>query len=533
MTEDARDVSALAEFQSLWTELVTIANECWSSTYRAAFSTIVGEALDVGLELLDASGHSLAHATRSIPVFNMIMPATVQAVLAKYGEDGIRDGDVFVTNDPWLCAGHLPDVAVVTPVFHRGALVAFVANVANVSDIGGNLNRPENRELFDEGLQIPIVRLRSEGRREDELWEVLLANVRTPDEVEGDLEAMTAANALGADRLRELLERRKLTSLERASSEIRAVSARAMRRRVADLADGTYEATWTADGFEAEVPLKISIEVAGESIAVDFPDAPPQVDRGAINCTLSYTTGHVFYALKCLLGADLPTNEGCFEPFTVTAPENSILNCSRPVAVDMRTRIGWQVHPLVFGAMAALLPEGVPAGCGQPALMSIDGEWSDGGRFQEHLILGAGMGGSARGQGESNSTFPSSAASGSLELLESRAPVVIDCRSLARDSAGTGAANGGLGEEVRLRLRDGDGAWMRIVVALERMHHPPYGLDGGEPGACSTLTIGHRDGATEPTFERVIELSAAVPSLTVTTAGGGGFGAPAAGTDTP
>jgi len=521
------DAHGLAEFQSLWTELATVANECWSATYRAAFSTIVGEALDVGVELLDARGQSLAHATRSIPVFNMIMPSTVRAVLDKYGADGIHDGDVFVTNDPWLCAGHLPDVAVVTPVFHHDVLVAFVANVANISDIGGNLNRPENRELFDEGLQIPVLRLRHRGERQDELWEILLANVRTPDEVEGDLEAMTAANALGRDRLRGLMDRRGLRSLEASSDAICEISERAMRTRIAELPDGRYEASWTADGLESPIDLHVAIEVHGDALTVDYPGAPPQVQRGAFNCTLSYTRGHTQYALKCLLGPDIPTNEGCFRPFTVTAPPGSILNCERPVAVDMRTRIGWQVHPLVFGAMASVLPGRVPAGCGQPALMSIDGEHDDGRRFQEHLILGAGMGASAAGPGESNSTFPSSAASGSVELLELRAPLVVESKTRARGSAGAGAHRGGLGEELRLRLRADEGRWMRVVVALERMHRAPYGLDGGEPGACSTLTVETAGGTASPTFERVIELDAGTPVLTVATAGGGGHGPPA------
>jgi N-methylhydantoinase B/oxoprolinase/acetone carboxylase alpha subunit len=166
--------------QNLWHRLVSIADECWAATYRGAFSTIVGEALDVGCELLDARGESLAHATRSIPVFNMIMPNTVRAILDRYEPSAIAEGDVFVTNDPWLCAGHLPDVAVVTPVVRDGRLLGFVANVVNVSDIGGNLDRPRNRELFDEGLQIPIVRLCARHRRVEEVWELILRNVRTP-----------------------------------------------------------------------------------------------------------------------------------------------------------------------------------------------------------------------------------------------------------------------------------------------------------------------------------------------------------------
>ena len=344
----------MVELQGDWNRLVTIANECWTATCRAAYSTIIGEALDVGCELLDANGNSLAHATRSIPVFNMIMPAAVRAVLARYGRDGIRDGDVFITNDPWLCAGHLPDVAIVTPVFLRQRMVAFIANVANVSDIGGSLNRPANRELFDEGLQIPIVRLRAQGRPVEEVWELILANVRTPDEVEGDLEAMTAANARAADRLLALMCSRGLETLTDLSKAICDASERAMRTAIETLPDGAYESEGTADGFAQPIQLKARVEVTGSEIHVSFPDAPAQVDVGAFNCTLSYTQGHVNYLLKCVLGPDIPTNQGCFRPIHVSAPESSVLNASRPAAVDMRTRIGWQVHPLLLRALAGV-----------------------------------------------------------------------------------------------------------------------------------------------------------------------------------
>jgi N-methylhydantoinase B/oxoprolinase/acetone carboxylase alpha subunit len=517
-------VNDVIAFQAAWRHLVTIADECWTATYRAAYSTIIGEALDVGCELLDAHGNSLAHAVRSIPVFNMIMPNTVRAVLARYA-DRIEDGDVFVTNDPWLCAGHLPDVAVVTPIFLDGSLVAFAANVANLSDIGGNLNRPANRELFDEGLQIPVVKVRSRGERLPEVWDLILANVRTPEEVEGDLEAMTAANRLAATRVLEFMRARGMLSLEELSTAICDQSERAMRKVIATLPDGVYDSEWTADGLRAPVRLKIRLEIRGSEIEVKFPDAPPQVEEGAFNCTLTYTTGHVNYALKCLIGPDIPTNEGCFKPINVSAPEGSVLNCRRPAAVDMRTRIGWQVHPLIFGAMSKVVGLQTPAGCGQPSLMSLDGAWLDGRRFQEHLILGAGMGAWSGGDGESNSTFPSSAASTSVEVIEQRSPVWVAARRLSRGSGGTGLHTGGEGEQARIGLRPGQGEWLRIVTALERMTVPPYGLEGAEPGARSTLVV-ETGGSSQPTAERVVELRDG-DWLTMTTAGGGGFGSPA------
>ncbi|MCU1488887.1 MAG: 5-oxoprolinase (ATP-hydrolyzing) [Acidimicrobiaceae bacterium] len=514
----ARD---LATLEATWTRLATIANECWVATYRSAYSTIISEALDIGCELLDARGGSLAHGARSIPVFNMIMPGTVRAVLAKYGET-IEDGDVFITNDPWLCAGHLPDIAVVTPVFREGRLVAFVANVANVSDIGGNLNRPANQELFDEGLQIPVLPLCRRGERVEPLWEMILANVRTPEEVEGDLEAMMSGNALGARRIVELMDESGLAGFDAISDEICAFSEAAMRQAIEALPDGTSGSQWTADGLDTPLLLRCEVEVRGSDISVTFPDAPRQVDRGAFNCTLNYTQAHTNYALKCLLAPAVPTNAGCFRPIEVSADEGTVFNCRRPAAVDMRTRIGWQVHPLVFSALAKFLPEGVPAGCGQPSLISMDGTWADGRRFQEHLILGAGMGAWAGGAGESNSTYPSSAAAGSIEILELRSPVLVERRARIAGSGGAGRYPGGEGEEVAVSLRPDEGRTMRVVTALERMSTAPYGLAGGAEGARSAL-VREGPGGLRSTKDRVIELEVG-EGVTVQTAGGGGYG---------
>ena len=510
-----------AWLEAMWTRLITIANECWVATYRGAYSTIVSEALDIGCEVLDSRGGSLAHGTRSIPVFNMIMPGVVRATLAKFG-DSITEQDVFITNDPWLCAGHLPDIAIVSPVFHSGKLVAFAANVANVSDIGGNLNRPMNREVFEEGLQIPLLRLYAGGTRVDPLWELILANVRTPEEVEGDIEAMISGNELAGKGITRLMDDTGLESLDRLSDEICALSEAAMRHAVARLPDGVSEARWTADGLDTPIELRARVEVRGSEIHVTFPEAPTQVEVGAFNSTLNYTRAHVNYALKCLLAPTIPTNEGCFRPVFVHADSGTVFNCLPPAAVDMRTRIGWQVHPLLFQAMEQFLPMEVPAGCGQPSLLSLDGRWADGTRFQEHLILGAGMGAWSGGAGEDNSTFPSSAASGSIEILEHRSPVWVEGRSLVPQSGGAGRYPGGRGEELSVRLRAGEGSTLRVVTALERMTVAPYGLAGGGPGAKAELVRLDGEGS-RAVRDRVVELGPG-EGLTIRTAGGGGYG---------
>jgi 5-oxoprolinase (ATP-hydrolysing) len=348
--------------------------------------------------------------------------------------------------------------------------------------------------------------------------------VRTPEEVEGDLEAMIAANARAAQQLATFIARRGSATLERLSQQICDASESAMRVALEAVPDGVYESEWTADGLGRPITLRARLKVAGSDIHISFPEAPPQVEVGAFNCTLSYVRGHVNYALKCILGPEVPTNEGCFRPIHVSAPEGSLFNARRPAAVDMRTRIGWQIHPLIFKALAEVLPGRVLAGCGQPALVSLDGEWRDGRRFQEHLLLGAGLGAGREMDGESNSTFPSSAASTSIEVFEQRSPLLVERRELARESAGAGRRRGGYAERISVRMRPETGRWFRLVVALERMTVAPYGLEGGLEGTRSQIER-WRGGVTMDTAERVIEVNDSAESVSVTTAGGGGYGA--------
>jgi 5-oxoprolinase (ATP-hydrolysing) len=468
---------------------------------------VIGEALDFGVELFDAQGGSLAHAPRSMPVFHFCLPHTVAHLLRAFPPASLRPGDVLVTNDPWLCAGHLPDIAVVTPVFHHSRLVAFVASVGNAADIGGTKDNAAAREVYEEGILIPPTRLTPQ------VLDILAANVRTPDMVRGDVEAQVAANALGAERLVSFLDEYGLSDLAELAAAIQARAAEAMRSAVAAVPDGLYRAeTWT-DGLDEPLRLPVAITVAGDRMHVDYSGAPPQAPRGGINCPAAYTESHTLYALKLLLTPEVPSNAGCFQPFTIEVPVGSILGAVRPASVALRTRTGWHLHELIYQALAPALPDRVQAGSGLAFLLSATGAG-----VADHLFLGGGQGASAGADGHSTLLFPTSAANVSVEMFEQRVPLVVEEKAFVCDSGGAGQFRGGLGQRVTVR---GLASGIALGAFPEGLRAAPPGLAGGLPGRKARLL---HDG--RPLARTALVRLGAGERLTVEMPGGGGWGDP-------
>ncbi|MFN8535738.1 MAG: hydantoinase B/oxoprolinase family protein [Dehalococcoidia bacterium] len=510
------------DLEILWTRLIALADECWTLTHRAAFSPIISEALDLGCELMDAEGSTLAHATRGIPVFNLVLPNVVRHLRAT---ETFAPGDVWITNDPWLCAGHLPDIAVITPVFHRDRLVAFVGNIANATDIGGGLNRAAAREVYEEGLFIPPSRLYAGGTFNREIARFIMANVREPEVVIADLEAQAGANEAAAAGLIRMLDEYGLPDVEAISRQIQDRSEAAMRRAIAATPDGVYESETETDGADEPIRLRGRVTVAGDRLTVAFPDCPPQAPVGGINSVLNYTRAHVNYALKCILAPGIASNEGCYRPIALEVASGTMLNATHPASVGLRAKTGWHVHSLVFSALAQALPNDVLAGIGFPSWIVISGQSRDGRAFREHLIVSGGLGATGAGDGMSAAGFPSSAASVPVEVIEARSPVLIEAKELAGGSGGDGAFRGGLGQRVRFRALPGEARQLLISSSLDRTRIPAEGLLGGAPGAPSRMTVvspdGERDAADGyallgPDDEAVVLVS-----------GGGGFGDPA------
>lgn len=511
----------------MWSRMINITEECWTTIWRTAFSTIIGEAQDFGCELLDAAGESLAHSPRSMPVFNLTLPRAVKALLKEFPPETLREGDALITNDPWICAGHLFDVAIVTPVFRKGRLVALVGSIAHCSDIGGTRHYQNVREVYEEGLQIPPMKLYDAGVPNRTLFALLERNVRKSAMVLGDVHAQHGANLVARARLLAFLDAYDLDDLADLAYEVQARAERAMRDAISGLPDGTYRSRVAFDGVGTPLELGVAIHVAGDSLRVEW-EAPPQLARGGINCTLNYTAAHTVYALKSILTPDIPSNAGCFRPIDVVAPAGSMLNCAYPAAVNLRTHTGWYCAPAVFAALAEVLPNAVQAFTGLPMGAGAYGVDEDGAVFNDHLFQGGGQGAGARGDGKSALLYPTSAGNTSIEMFETRTPLVVEEKALITDSGGSGRHRGGLGQRVRVRKLRDDGQAALLSLHPQGMIVATPGLAGGLAGRRSSVALEGPDGQyRDLELDGMAELRTPSDVCTIELAGGSGFGDPA------
>ena len=487
----------------MWSRLVNITEEMWTTTLRTAVSTIIASANDFGCEVLDSQGHSVAHAYRSMPVFNMTMPNVTKEILKKYPVSSMQPGDVFLTNDPWMCAGHLPDIAVVTPVFYQGKVVAFAGNIANTSDIGGSLDAKNVRDSYEEGIFFPICKLYHQGEPNELVFDMFRWNVRAPDMVLTDLEAQVAANAAGCERVVAFLEEYALPDLEDLSAAIRGRSQEAMRAAIAEMADGEYTNEVFTDGMGAPLKIAVKLKVEGDAISVDYAGSSPQIDHGGINCTMIYSLGHTLYTLACLLTPEVPVNEGCFEPIRVTAPEGSIINCTFPASVGSRVNTGWYIHGAIFQALSAVLPDRIQAGNGLMSILQTYGVEADGKVFNTHFFCGGGRGATSGGDGTGHNMFPSSASNVPIEVFELNSPVLINAKEFVQNSAGPGKFRGSSGERVSMSRLAGHPHPLHIYLHPHRLSFAAEGAFGGKPG---TKTVVALNGETVSDADSPMEL---------------------------
>ena len=487
----------------MWSRLVNITEEMWTTTLRTAVSTIIASANDFGCEVLDSQGRSVAHAYRSMPVFNMTMPNVTKEILKKYPVSSMQPGDVFLTNDPWMCAGHLPDIAVVTPAFYQGKVVAFAGNIANTSDIGGSLDAKNVRDSYEEGIFFPICKLYHQGEPNELVFDMFRWNVRAPDMVLTDLEAQVAANASGCERVVAFLEEYVLSDLEDLSAAIRGRSQEAMRAAIAEMADGEYTNEVFTDGMGAPLKIAVKLKVEGDAISVDYAGSSPQIDHGGINCTMIYSLGHTLYTLACLLTPEVPVNEGCFEPIRVTAPEGSIINCTFPASVGSRVNTGWYIHGAIFQALSAVLPDRIQAGNGLMSILQTYGVEADGRVFNTHFFCGGGRGATSGGDGTGHNMFPSSASNVPIEVFELNSPVLINAKEFVQNSAGPGKFRGSSGERVSMSRLAGHPHPLHIYLHPHRLSFAAEGAFGGKPG---TKTVVALNGETVSDADSPMEL---------------------------
>ena len=523
-------VGTMVEFdpvslEIMWSRLVSISEEMWTTTLRTAVSTIIASANDFGCEILDAQGRSIAHAYRSMPVFNMTMPNVTKEVLKKYPAETMRPGDVFMTNDPWLCAGHLPDIAVVTPIFYQNKLVGFTGNIANTSDIGGSLDEKNVRDSYEEGIFFPICKLYDQNKPNELLFDMFKWNVRGPEMVLTDLEAQVAANQMGCQRVIEFLDEYGLLDLSTISAAIRGHSEQAMRDAISRVPDGEYATEVFTDGMDTPLRIALTINVKGDSIFVDYTGTSPQLGRGGINCTMIYSQGHTYYTLACLLTPDVPVNEGCFGPIEVTAPQGSIINCTFPASVGARVNTGWYIHGAIFKALSEVLAGKIQAGNGLMSSLHTYGTEAGGGVFNAHLFCGGGRGATSTGDGMGQNMFPSSASSVPVEVFELNSPVLVVAKELIPDSAGSGKFRGSPGQKVTLSRLPGHPQPLNIYFHPHRLSFPPDGVFDGSPGTKTRVALNGKMLSDDPQSMKLghVTLDQDTDRLTVEFPSGGGM----------
>jgi N-methylhydantoinase B len=522
MLDHARESFDPISLEIFWSRLISIADEAATSLVRTAFSTIVRESNDYGTVIMDRRGDSICENTGGIASFSCILPRTTKAFLEKYPADTWRPGDAVITNDPWLATGHLPDFTVVSPIFHDGALVGFSGSIAHSPDVGGALWSADCHEIFEEGIRILPSRLLEAGEWNNTLLDVLLGNVRVPEQVIGDLGAQVVANEVAARRVIEFLEDTNLQNLQSLAAVLHARSDSSMRQAIADVPDGTYRATLEADGFDEDITrIVCAVTVSGERMHIDYEGTSPQINRG-INCVMNYTHAYSVYPIKCALDPLSPRNEGSYRSITVSAPERSILNPVFPAPCSARQLTGHLLAGVIYQALAEVLPDKVIADSGgAPTMRALfSGVRDDGSPFSQVLFASGGMGATPVKDGLSTTAFPTNVGAGSIEAYESVAPLLVWKKQLLTDSGGAGKYRGGLGQVVEIELRTTAAA--RLSLLSDRHNHPAAGMLGGLPGSSSSITF--EDGTKpHPKSRSTVQSGRRV---VLHYAGGGGYGDP-------
>ena len=504
----------------LWNRLISIVNEQAAALMHASFTTVVREAGDLSAGVFNRGGDMIAQAVTGTPGHINTMATCVRHFVKAHPIDTLQSGDSLLTNDPWLGSGHLHDITVVTPVFHNGRGVGWFANTCHAMDIGGRTLGADAREVFEEGLHIPIMFLFRAGQVNQDLLEIVRSNVRTPDSVVGDLYAQQAGNDVGGAKLVEMMAEYGLADIEALATLILDRSESATRDAIAQVKNGTYRDEVVVDGFDHPLKIAISLQVNDRDLVVDYAGSSPQVNRG-INVVYNYTHAYTTYPLACSISPAVPNNEGSFRPVRVKAPEGCILNAQFPCAVGARHLIGHFLSQAVFGALSRAIPDRVLAD-GSAGLWNtqLEGHDRDGRMFAYIFFSAGGMGARPLADGLSATAFPSGIKGVPAEVIEAVSPVLLLKRALRPDSGGAGKYRGGLGQEMVLQM-DTDRPVLHSCM-YDRTRSPARGFIGGKNGAVGELILS--DGSV-PHPKGKYEIQ---PGQTVTLRlpGGGGFFSP-------
>jgi N-methylhydantoinase B len=503
---------------------------------KASFSPNIKERRDFSCALFDGEGRMIAQAAH-IPVHLGAMPLSVQAAIEKFvtphGHPPLQPGDVIILNDPFSGGSHLPDITLVSPIFgastNQQILFGFAANRAHHADVGGMTpgSMPIAREIFQEGLIIPPVKLVNAGKVNQAVWDLLLANVRTPAERAGDLHAQLAANQRGVARMQELLTRYGPDEVALYCGELLAYTERLTRALLRDLPDGSYTFTDTLDDDgvgHTDIPITVRMAISGDAATVDFTGSAPQ-QAGSVNAVYAVTLAAVFYVVRGLLGLDVPNTSGIFAPIRVIAPEGSVVNARHPAPVaGGNVETSQRITDVLLGALAQAIPGQIPAASqgtmNNVLIGGMDTRSGSSRPYTYYETIAGGMGGHAHGAGLSaRHAHMTNTLNTPVEALEYAYPFRVERYEIRRGTGGGGLHKGGDGvrRDVRV-LAPAEASWL-----TERRTRAPYGLAGGGPG-----TVGEniliREGIESPLPAKgSVDLQAG-DVLSIRAPGGGGWG---------
>ena len=518
--------------QIMWSRLIAVVEEQAQTLVRTAFSTPVREAGDLSAGVFDRDGNMLAQAVTGTPGHVNSMAAAVKHFLDAFPLATMKPGDHYITNDPWLTCGHLHDLTVVSPTFLSGEPVGLFASTVHVVDIGGLGMGPDGRQVFEEGLAIPLMALAREGRMNEDLMGIIRANVREPLQVEGDVYALAACNDEGSRRLVEMMEEFGISNLDRLGDHIIETSRAATIEAIRKLRAGKYKNVVHMDGYDRPLILAGEMTIGDEGIHVDYTGTSPASAFG-INVVMNYTLAYTAFGVKCLVAPEVPNNAGSLAPITASAPDGCLLNVRRPRAVAARHTVGHMLPDVVFGCLHQVMEGGVPAE-GASSLWNpqiyggadVADELGDDGHaevpaFSTVIFHCGGTGARPGKDGLDVTAFPSGVRTIPVEATEAVAPVIFRRREFREGSGGVGRYRGGLGQVIE--LGGADDMPVAMLCNFERINNPARGRDGGGLGAPGQVTLV----SGKPIRSKGRQTISGGDFIRLELPGGGGFGDPA------
>ncbi len=462
------------DLEILWNRLIALVDEAAYAVIRTSMSKVVVEGRDFTAILYDPQGRLLA-ADVSIASKTSTISIAVKELLNHFSPESLKPGDMLISNNPWWLMGHLNDIAIVAPIFHERKLVGFAEAMAHMPDVGGCVSGTP-RDLYEEGIQIPPLKLFEGGRENATLMAMLQANVRVPKQIAGDVRALAAGCQVMQTRVSEFLKSHGMPNLDALGAAIRETSEAAMRRGIAAaVPDGVYYGETNVDAFDAPLHIKVRVESRNGEVDIDFEGTSPQVNYG-INCTPVYTDVWAAYTMKCIAAPEIPNNDGTFAPIRVKAPLGSFLNPRFPAPVRMKPASGHFIPEAIFDALKDVIPENIMAESGNKTLVDFSGHDAHGRLFHDVMFVMGGMGARATKDGLHTRSFPANSSNLPVEVLETTIPVRVRSKASAYRLGRPRALSR------RVRADDGDrvgrGPTAQRAAQSRQTRHAAGGLPG-------------------------------------------------------